>query len=103
VPVTSYCSQRPSIINLLGVMQSTSRLLSKVTLYDVSPRDGLQNAFHRLTRKPVVLPPSVRYDFACRLANAGLENVEVASFVSEKWVPCMGGADVVTKLCGEGR
>lgn len=59
---------------------------------DVGPRDGLQN-------DAVVLEPAARAELAARLAAAGLPRVEVASFVNERRVPQMAGAeDVVAAL-----
>lgn len=55
----------------------------KVTLYEVGPRDGLQNeAGLVLTAAKVALIE--------QLAAAGLPFVEATSFVSPKWVPQMG-------------
>jgi isopropylmalate/homocitrate/citramalate synthase len=60
----------------------------RVTLCDVGPRDGLQN-------EPDVLPPAVRADLVNRLAAAGLQRVEAASFVRDERVPQMAGAEDV--------
>jgi isopropylmalate/homocitrate/citramalate synthase len=63
-----------------------------VTIYEVGPRDGLQN-------EPEVLAPRVRAELVDRLARTGLPAIEVASFVDPRRVPQMGGAeDVVTVL-----
>jgi (R)-citramalyl-CoA lyase len=63
-----------------------------VRLYDVGPRDGLQN-------EPDVLAPDVRAELVGRLVRAGLQYVEVASFVDPRRVPQMAGAeDVVAAL-----
>jgi hydroxymethylglutaryl-CoA lyase/(R)-citramalyl-CoA lyase len=61
---------------------------SRVTVFDVGPRDGLQN-------EPDVLAPEVRAELVDRLVRAGLSAVEVASFVDPRRVPQMGGADEV--------
>ena len=53
---------------------------------DVGPRDGLQN-------EPRTLGPQVRAQLAGRLAAAGVPRVEVASFVSDRHVPQMRGAE----------
>ncbi|KAF1020212.1 MAG: 3-hydroxy-3-isohexenylglutaryl-CoA/hydroxy-methylglutaryl-CoA lyase [Paracidovorax wautersii] len=55
---------------------------SRVRLVDVSPRDGLQNE-----KAPV--PAAAKIELVARLADAGLEAIEVTSFVSPKWVPQM--------------
>jgi isopropylmalate/homocitrate/citramalate synthase len=54
----------------------------------VGPRDGLQN-------DKVTLAPAVRAELCGRLAAAGLERVEAASFVHPKLVPQMAGAEEV--------
>jgi isopropylmalate/homocitrate/citramalate synthase len=60
----------------------------KVHVCDVGPRDGLQN-------EGVVLEPGVRAELCDRLAVAGLERIEAASFVNPKLVPQMAGAEEV--------
>jgi hydroxymethylglutaryl-CoA lyase/(R)-citramalyl-CoA lyase len=59
-----------------------------VILCDVGPRDGLQN-------EPDVLAPAVRAGLVNRLAAAGLQRIEAASFVREDRVPQMAGAEQV--------
>jgi len=59
-----------------------------VTVFDVGPRDGLQN-------EPDVLSPEVRAELVGRLVSAGLQAVEVASFVDPRRVPQMAGAEEV--------
>ncbi|PQA82185.1 hydroxymethylglutaryl-CoA lyase [Limnohabitans sp. TS-CS-82] len=54
----------------------------RVQLIDVGPRDGLQNE-----KQPV--PASVKVELVHRLQAAGLQEIEVTSFVSPKWVPQM--------------
>jgi len=57
-------------------------LPSKVTLYEVGPRDGLQN-------EQEVVPTATKIELIERLAAAGMPHVEATSFVSPKWVPQM--------------
>ena len=59
-----------------------------VTICDVGPRDGLQN-------QPVRLAPDVRAELVNLLAAAGVPRIEATSFVSERHVPQMAGADEV--------
>jgi len=59
-----------------------------VTVYDVGPRDGLQN-------EPGTLEPEVRAELVRRLADAGVGAIEVASFVDPRRVPQMDGAEEV--------
>jgi isopropylmalate/homocitrate/citramalate synthase len=64
----------------------------KVTVCDVGPRDGLQN-------QAVTLTPGTRADLVNMLAAAGVPRIEATSFVSERHVPQMAGADeVVTAI-----
>lgn len=58
------------------------KLPSKVKIVDVGPRDGLQNE-----KAPV--PAAVKIELVHRLQDAGLNEIEVTSFVSPKWVPQM--------------
>jgi hydroxymethylglutaryl-CoA lyase/(R)-citramalyl-CoA lyase len=62
--------------------------MSRVTICDVGPRDGLQN-------EPETLAPAVRAELVNRLAAAGLPRVEAASFVRADAVPQMAGAEEV--------
>ena len=59
-----------------------------VAVFDVGPRDGLQN-------EPDVLEPSTRAGLVGRLVRAGIRGVEVASFVDPRRVPQMAGAEEV--------
>ena len=54
----------------------------RVQLVDVGPRDGLQNE-----KQPV--PAAVKIELVHRLQDAGLQEIEVTSYVSPKWVPQM--------------
>ncbi len=60
----------------------------KVVINDVGPRDGLQN-------QAACLAPEQRVEIINALLNAGVDHVEVGSFVSPKAVPAMVGTDVV--------
>ena len=59
-----------------------------MTVFEVGPRDGLQN-------EPDVLTPELRAELVSRLVSAGVPAVEVASFVDPRRVPQMAGADEV--------
>ena len=61
---------------------STMSFPTRVRLVDVSPRDGLQNE-----KSPV--SAAVKTELVGRLELAGLQAIEVTSFVSPKWVPQM--------------
>jgi isopropylmalate/homocitrate/citramalate synthase len=62
--------------------------LTKVTLCDVGPRDGLQN-------EADVLSASARAELVNRLAAAGLPAIEAVSFVHPERVPQMAHAEEV--------
>jgi hydroxymethylglutaryl-CoA lyase/(R)-citramalyl-CoA lyase len=64
--------------------------VTRVTLCDVGPRDGLQN-------EPDVLEPAVRAELVNRLARAGLPRVEAVSFVRDERVPQMAAAEEVVR------
>lgn len=66
-------------------------LPSRVTIWEVGARDGLQN-------ESVVVPVSVKLEFLSRLADAGLSVLEATSFVHPKWVPQL--ADAAELLSG---
>ena len=59
-----------------------ANLPTRVKLIDVGPRDGLQNE-----KTPV--PADVKISLVQRLQDAGLQEIEVTSYVSPKWVPQM--------------
>ncbi len=63
-----------------------------VTIYEVGPRDGLQNE-----ARPV--PTASKIEFVHRLVGAGLAVVETTSFVRPEWVPQLADAgDVLAGL-----
>ena len=67
-------------------------LPAKVKIVEVGPRDGLQN-------EKEFVATDIKIELVNRLANAGLQNVESASFVSPKWVPQMAdGAAVMAGI-----
>jgi hydroxymethylglutaryl-CoA lyase len=63
-------------------------LPDSVSVYEVSPRDGLQNE-----RATVPLRSKLRLIDA--LVLAGLKRIEITSFVSPKWIPQLADADEV--------
>ena len=65
----------------------------RVTIYEVGPRDGLQN-------EKTVVPVEVKAEFVRRLLAAGLETVELTSFVPQRWVPQLGDAEELLGLLG---
>ena len=63
-----------------------SGLPTAVTVYEVGPRDGLQN-------EPGVVPLAVKLELIARLVAAGLRAVEVTSLVRPDAVPQLADAD----------
>jgi hydroxymethylglutaryl-CoA lyase len=61
----------------------------QVTIYEVGPRDGLQN-------EQGVVPVADKAAFIRRLLAAGLPVVEATSFVHPKWVPQLADAAELT-------
>jgi hydroxymethylglutaryl-CoA lyase len=62
-----------------------SSLSGPVTVYEVSPRDGLQN-------EASILSIEAKRELIEALAQAGLQHIEVTSFVSPRWVPQLADA-----------
>jgi hydroxymethylglutaryl-CoA lyase len=61
-------------------------LPSRVSIYEVGPRDGLQN-------EQTTVSVDVKAQFIDRLADAGLATIEATSFVHPKWVPQLADAE----------
>jgi hydroxymethylglutaryl-CoA lyase len=66
-------------------------LPAAVTVYEVGPRDGLQN-------ESAVVPVDVKAEFITRLAAAGLSAIETTSFVRPEWVPQLADAEELLDL-----
>jgi hydroxymethylglutaryl-CoA lyase len=67
-----------------------------VTVYEVGPRDGLQN-------EPDPVGADVKIELVERLAAAGLPAVEATSFVRPDWVPQLADAEQVAAALRHGR
>ena len=65
-------------------------LPDRVSVYEVSPRDGLQNE-----RSPIPLEAKQRLIQA--LIRAGLQRIELTSFVSPRWVPQLADAEQLVR------
>jgi hydroxymethylglutaryl-CoA lyase len=66
-------------------VEAATGLPRRVTVYEVGPRDGLQNERGHV-------PTAVKAEFVRRLVAAGLPLVETTSFVPSSWVPQLGDA-----------
>ena len=62
--------------------------MSKVSICEVGPRDGLQS-------EPELLSTEVKKEFITRSINAGIKHIEVTSFVHPKRVPQMADAEAL--------
>ena len=62
----------------------------QVTIWEVGPRDGLQN-------EAIVIPVATKVEFVRRLVGAGLRTVEATSFVNPSWVPQLADAEEVNE------
>ena len=72
-------------------------LPGRVRIYEVGPRDGLQN-------EQGVIPVEVKEEFVRRLLAAGLPVVEATSFVHPRWVPQLAdAAELMSRLGDDGR
>ncbi|GAC1580195.1 MAG: hydroxymethylglutaryl-CoA lyase [Polyangiales bacterium] len=66
-------------------------LPDRVSIYEVSPRDGLQN-------EPVVVPTAKKLRLIEALGASGLRRIEMTSFVSPKWVPQLADAEELASM-----
>ncbi len=69
-------------------------MAERVRITDVSPRDGLQN-------EPGVIPTAEKVRLVELLCGTGVDEIEVSSFVSPKWVPQLGDAAEVFAAVAE--
>jgi hydroxymethylglutaryl-CoA lyase len=75
----------------------TPGLPERVTIYEVGPRDGLQN-------ESGLVATEVKAELIRRLLTAGLPVVEATSFVHPRWVPQLADAEDLMRMLGaEGR
>ncbi|ALG13639.1 hydroxymethylglutaryl-CoA lyase [Kibdelosporangium phytohabitans] len=67
------------------VASRAAGLPAGITIWEVGPRDGLQN-------EKSVVDVDVKLEFISRLADAGLTTIEATSFVHPEWVPQLADA-----------
>ncbi|NTX06711.1 hydroxymethylglutaryl-CoA lyase [Myxococcus sp. CA040A] len=70
-----------------------SQLPKRVDVYEVGPRDGLQNELR-------TLPTRDKARLIDALVTAGEKRIEVTSFVSPKWIPQLADAEELLRLVG---
>src|SRR6185436_16960673 len=63
-----------------------ARVTDRASIYEVSPRDGLQN-------EAALIPLEGKRRLIEALVASGLKRVEITSFVSPKWVPQLADAE----------
>ncbi|MBA3397131.1 MAG: hydroxymethylglutaryl-CoA lyase [Deltaproteobacteria bacterium] len=66
------------------------KLPVEVTIYEVGPRDGLQNEARQV-------PTADKIRFIDALVAAGIRDIEITSFVSPKWIPQLADAAEVAR------
>lgn len=66
------------------------KLPAEVTIYEVGPRDGLQNEARNV-------PTADKIRFIDALVAAGMKSIEITSFVSPKWIPQLADAAEVAR------
>lgn len=67
------------------------RLPAEVSVYEVSPRDGLQN-------EPLTVPTPAKARLIEALLASGVRRMEITSFVSPRWVPQLADADHLCRI-----
>ena len=63
-------------------------LPNRIRIWEVGPRDGLQN-------EATAVSTEIKLEFIDRLADAGLSVIEATSFVHPTWVPQLADADAL--------
>src|SRR5512140_3399856 len=78
-------------MNGMGGADLFERVPDAVSVYEVSPRDGLQN-------ENTTVPLSGKLRLIDALIAAGLRRIEITSFVSPRWIPQLADADEVAEV-----
>jgi hydroxymethylglutaryl-CoA lyase len=73
-----------------------ARVPDAVSVYEVSPRDGLQN-------ENATVPLAGKVRLIDALVAAGLRRIEITSFVSPRWIPQLADADELAKVIHSSR
>ena len=66
------------------------KLPAEATIYEVGPRDGLQNEARQV-------PTTDKIRFIDALVASGIRNIEITSFVSPKWIPQLADSSEVAR------
>lgn len=75
-------------------MSVLPQLPPKVEVYEVGPRDGLQNELR-------MVPTRDKVRLIRALIEAGMKRIEVTSFVSPRWIPQLADAEEVIRQVGQ--
>jgi hydroxymethylglutaryl-CoA lyase len=78
----------------LPQVASMPAMPDSITIYEVGARDGLQN-------EKTVVPTEVKAQFIERIVGAGLETVELTSFVPPSWIPQLADAPALMERLGD--
>ena len=73
--------------------ETLETLPERVTVYEVGPRDGLQN-------EEAIVPADAKVAFIEALADTGLQVVEATSFVSPRAIPPLGNTGSLAPPAG---
>ncbi|MFO0575301.1 MAG: hydroxymethylglutaryl-CoA lyase [Polyangia bacterium] len=86
------CEGGPGAAPQPGAVPGTlfGRLPRRVTVYEVGPRDGLQN-------EPRMVPTADKVAMINALTQTGLPAIEITSFVNPKWIPQLADASDVAR------
>jgi hydroxymethylglutaryl-CoA lyase len=76
--------------SMLGKAPMLANLPRRVSIYEVSPRDGLQNESH-------AVPLEDKKHLIEALLASGLRRIELTSFVSPRWIPQLADADELVR------
>ena len=68
--------------------------METIRLYDVTPRDGLQN-------EPDIVATEDKVELILNLARAGYKDIEVTSLVRPSWIPQLADGAAVLKALPE--
>ena len=74
-------------------VSDVAKVDSDVRVFEVGPRDGLQN-------ESVILEVQTKVALIERLVSAGVRDIEIGSFVHPRWVPQMAATDEVAAAIG---
>jgi hydroxymethylglutaryl-CoA lyase len=82
--------KRPATHGEYPVVKPNAPSSEPVHIYEVGPRDGLQN-------EPRILTVEQKVALIERLVDAGARDIEIGSFVHPRWVPQMADTEAVAR------